>query len=400
MEEELKKKLEEYENTIKERNHNAEIQKIEQERQNIEQSLKEKIEQLELEKAKKKRELEIRERNQILKSETLKKNNEHIHSSEKFESTVYNILKKISKMNIIINELKRKIKLILIIPIDVIEKKEEKNLTIRVENYEEGTVYYWTTDTFHNRYDLMKELFNKYIDDDKFDIFSIKNTDDPLWDEPKPSLLGYSFYKLEPVAYLMSNESNLSIISSDGKLMGHIVIDIIPIDDNGNEFDEVPDDPINELIGQSLFYKVIIKSVNGLPKNFCKNLQVQYESLIDKFFTSTKLYNNGNERETSFDINETFKHQVDYLMKDDIEMLINGKLKFSIFAYEEVEKKGKTTKEDLLKLFEVENEEKVNEGNDNFQSTDISQQSSQEFNTGIEGGNIKINDQDKDCSVF
>ena len=400
MEEELKKKLEEYENTIKERNHNAEIQKIEQERQNIEQSLKEKIEQLELEKAKKKRELEIRERNQILKSETLKKNNEHIHSSEKFESTVYNILKKISKMNIIINELKRKIKLILIIPIDVIEKKEEKNLTIRVENYEEGTVYYWTTDTFHNRYDLMKELFNKYIDDDKFDIFSIKNTDDPLWDEPKPSLLGYSFYKLEPVAYLMSNESNLSIISSDGKLMGHIVIDIIPIDDNGNEFDEVPDDPINELIGQSLFYKVIIKSVNGLPKNFCKNLQVQYESLIDKFFTSTKLYNNGNERETSFDINETFKHQVDYLMKDDIEMLINGKLKFSIFAYEEVEKKGKTTKEDLLKLFEVENEEKVNEGNDNLQSTDISQQSSQEFNTGIEGGNIKINDQDKDCSVF
>ena len=318
MEEELKKKLEEYENNIKEMTHKSEIQKIEQERQNIEKALKEKIEQLELEKAKKKRELEIRERNELLKLNNKKKINEHIHSSEKFESTVYNLLKKISKMKIIINELKRKIELILIQPIDVIEKKEDNNLLIRVENYEEGTVYYWSTDTFHNRYDLMNELFNKYNDDEKFDIFSIKNTDDPLWDESKPSLLGYSFYKLEPVAYLMSNESTLSIISSDAKIMGQIVINIVPVDDNGNEFDEVPDDPLSDLIGQSLFYKVIIKSVQNLPSNFCKKIQIQYESLVDKFFTSTKFYNDGESRKSSFEINEVFEHHIDYLMKDDI----------------------------------------------------------------------------------
>ena len=302
-------------------------------------------------------------------------------------------------MQIIIKELKRKIKLILIRPYDVIEKEKEKNLLIRVENYEEGTVYYWTTDTFHNRYDLMKELFMKYCDEDKFDIFSIKNTDDPLWDEPKPSLLGYSFYKLEPVAYLMNNESTLSIISSDGKLMGHIIIDIVPIDDNGNEFDEVPDDPFNELIGQSLFYKVIIKSINGLPNNFCKNLSIKYESLVDKRLNSTKEYNEGNVRETSFEINEIFEHQIDYLIKDDIEMLINGNLKFSIFAYEEVEKKGKTTKEDLLKLLNVEDEAKVGDENIHFQSPDSTTQSNQEFNTG-EGDINSISDKDKDCSVF
>ena len=395
IEEYYKKKMEEYENTLKEMSQKSEIQKMEQERQNIEQALKEKIEQLELEKVKKKR----RERDELKKLETIKKNTENIHSSEKFEITVSNILKKIFKMQIIIKELKRKIKLILIRPYDVIEKEEEKNLLIRVENYEEGTVYYWTTDTFHNRYDLMKELFMKYCDEDKFDIFSIKNTDDPLWDEPKPSLLGYSFYKLEPVAYLMNNESTLSIISSDGKLMGHIIIDIVPIDDNGNEFDEVPDDPFNELIGQSLFYKVIIKSINGLPNNFCKNLSIKYESLVDKRLYSTKEYNEGNVRETSFEINEIFEHQIDYLIKDDIEMLINGKLKFSIFAYEEVEKKGKTTKEDLLKLLNIEDEAKVGDENIHFQSPDSTTQSSQEFNTG-EGDINSISDKDKDCSVF
>ena len=398
MEEELKKKLEEYENNIKEMTHKSEIQKIEQERQNIEKALKEKIEQLELEKAKKKRELEIRERNELLKLNNKKKINEHIHSSEKFESTVYNLLKKISKMKIIINELKRKIELILIQPIDVIEKKEDNNLLIRVENYEEGTVYYWSTDTFHNRYDLMNELFNKYNDDEKFDIFSIKNTDDPLWDESKPSLLGYSFYKLEPVAYLMSNESTLSIISSDAKIMGQIVINIIPVDDNGNEFDEVPDDPLSDLIGQSLFYKVIIKSVQNLPSNFCKKIQIQYESLVDKFFTSTKFYNDGESRKSSFEINEVFEHHIDYLMKDDIEFLINGNLRFSIYAYEEVEKKGKTTKDDLLKHLIVEDEAKVGDENINMQSPEIIRENLEAI--PMEGEQLKLDDKDKDCLIF
>ena len=43
-------------------------------------------------------------------------------------------------------------------------------LIFKVENYEEGTVYYWSTDTFHNRYEMMKELFDKYYDDE-YDIF-------------------------------------------------------------------------------------------------------------------------------------------------------------------------------------------------------------------------------------
>jgi len=35
-----------------------------------------------------------------------------------------------------------------------------------VESYKEKTVYYWNTETFYNRYDMMKELFEKYQDDD------------------------------------------------------------------------------------------------------------------------------------------------------------------------------------------------------------------------------------------
>ena len=46
----------------------------------------------------------------------------------------------------------------------------------------------------------------------------------------------------------MSNE--IWIISNGSIINGKIIIDIIPHDDYGNEYDEVPEQP-NELIGQN-----------------------------------------------------------------------------------------------------------------------------------------------------
>ena len=119
--------------------------------------------------------------------------------------------------------LKRNIKLDAIIQKNLIEETDEinngSNISIRVENYEEGTVYYWTPDIFHNRYDLMKELFNKFSDEE-LDLQKLKNEDDPLWDEAKPVLIGYSFYKLEPLSYLIAYKSELSIISPSGNMIG------------------------------------------------------------------------------------------------------------------------------------------------------------------------------------
>ena len=135
----------------------------------------------------------------MIKREQAKKQQEFIHKSEKLENNLTNILKKISKIKIIINELKRNINLDVALQKNLLEELDQintpTNIVIRVENYEEGTVYYWNTETFHNRYDLMKELFNKFNDDD-LDIQNLKKEDDPLWDEGKPVLLGYAFYKL------------------------------------------------------------------------------------------------------------------------------------------------------------------------------------------------------------
>ena len=215
----------------------------------------------------------------MLRREKAKHQQEFIHKSEKLENNLINILKKISKMKIIITELKRNINLDIVLQKNLLEELEEinapVNILIRVENYEEGTVYYWSTETFHNRYDLMKELFNKFNDDD-LDLQNLKKEDDPLWDEAKPVLLGYAFYRLEPVSYLMANESQISVVSPNGDVVGQITVDIIPHDENGYEYEEVPESP-SELIGQTLYYKVAIMNLQNIAKNFSYDLHVRIE---------------------------------------------------------------------------------------------------------------------------
>ena len=368
IEEKLRKKEEEYELKLKEIKQNKEKQRIEQERRNQERKLKERIEQLEEEKVRKKREIEIKEKEEMLRREQLKREQENIHNTERLENNLTNILKKIQKMNIIISELKRNIKLDAIIQKNLIEETDEinngSNISIRVENYEEGTVYYWTPDIFHNRYDLMKELFNKFSDEE-LDLQKLKNEEDPLWDEAKPVLIGYSFYKLEPLSYLIANKSELSIISPSGNMIGKLEVDVAPHDEDGEEFEEVPENPI-EIIGQCLQYKVCIYAVKNIPKNLSSELKVEYQCFNDHSNLSTKIYNKLkdkidennkdkniveiDEESATVQINEEFEHKIDYLTKEDIEYIGKEKLCFKIYAVETVEKIGKTPIEDIINI--------------------------------------------------
>jgi hypothetical protein len=238
----------------------------------------------------------------------------------------------------------------------------------------------------------MKELFNKFNDDD-LDIQNLKKEDDPLWDEGKPVLLGYAFYKLEPVAYLMDNQSIISIVSPNGNVVGKIEVNIIPHDENGNEYDEVPEVP-SELIGQSLLYKVVIMNIKNLSKNFSNNIRVEYQCFYDHSIISTKVYNPVNEKndetlatnntdslennnnisnsaeeaKVDIEINETFEHKIDYLTKEDIDFLENDKVCFKIYASERVEKKGKTPFEEILN--EVKEKQELKEPEEEIKRTD------------------------------
>ena len=375
MEENLRKKEEEIQLKLIAINNETEKRKKEQEIINREKLLKKEIE-LKKKSQTKKEENELKELNEKKRREQEFQNMQFIDKSEKMKNNLITILKKISKLEIINKELKRKINLKPTIQKNLSEKNfiEDTNtsIMIRVENYEEGEVYYWTTETFINRYDSMKALFNKF-NDDELEIENFKKEDDPLWQESKPYLLGYAFYRLEPIAYLMSNKSDLVILSPTGDIIGQLVIDIIPHDEEGNEYDEVPEFS-TDLIGQKLFFKIKIFGIKNFKKNMSANLHIEYQYFYDHSIVKSKIYNqkenfnNFCNDKCDIDINEEFEHKIDFLTKEDINFLENETICFKIYGNEQIEKKGKTPIEDILKNIK---EEEYNNIDNNKNNNDI-----------------------------
>ena len=382
--------LKEYQEKINEmKTQSEEKKKMEKERQEVENELKKKIEKLEIERAQKK--LKVQEK--YKSSEVVIGEVESTHLNEKFEKKLINIYKKIYKFKSIIEDLNRQVKIDLYLSKNLIDHYNNPNaplnVFIRVENYEEGNVYYWTPDTFHDRYDSLKELYNKYIEE-SFDISKIPNEEDPLYDTPNKSLLGYAFYKLEPLSFLMNNCTSIPIIAVNGDLQGTIVIDVVPTDREGNLFKDIPKDP-NELIGQSLNFYVHIKECNDLPENFCKCLQVEYTSFIDNNNYKTKVYNEQGDKR-SFPIDEKFQHEMNYMTEEDISYLRNDKICFKIYAFEILQKKERgplPTKENILR-----NHLEVRFNDESGNEDDNENPLKKFYSSQIEG------DKNKDCNIF
>ena len=228
--------------------------------------------------------------------------------------------------------------------------------------------------------------------EENYDISKIQKEEDPLYDNPHKSLLGYAFYKLEPVAFLMNNCTAIPIIAVNGDLQGTIVIDVIPTNKEGKEFKDIPKDP-NELKGQNLNFYIHIKECNDLPDNFCKCLQVEYNSFIDNINYKTKIYNEEGDKR-SFTIDEKFQHEINYMSEEDISYLRNDKICFKIYAFETLQKKGRKpvpNKETIVKnhMEVIFNDEFTGNGDKN----DIVQR----FNSISEGNNQYKN---KDCIIF
>ena len=380
--------LKEYQDKINEmKTQSEEKQRMEKERQEVEKNLKKKIEQLEMEKAQKKQKVQEKYK----QSEVVIGEVDYTHLDEKFEKKLINIYKKIYKFNSIIEDLNRKVKIDLYLSKNLIDHFSNPNAPIntfiRVENYEQGNIYYWTPDTFHDRYDSLKELYNKYIEEN-YDLSKLPNEEDPLYDTPHKSLLGYAFYKLEPVAFLMSNCTAIPIIAFNGELQGTISIDVVPTDKEGNTFKDIPKDP-KELIGQSMNFYVHIKECNDLPENFNKCLQVEYTSFIDNNNYKTKVYNEeGNSN--SFTIDEKFQHEMNYITEEDISYLRNDKICFKIYAFEILQKRERgpiPTKENIIKNhMEVRFDDEAGNDDDN--------DSLKKFYSST------VDDKNKDCSIF
>ena len=410
IEDKMNLQFKEYEDKINEmKNQNEEIGKLEKQNNELEMKLKFKLKRLQSQKTIKRGSFQ---------SEVIREENLSSSQNEKLEIKLINIVKKIHKFKVFIDDLKRNVELDLFLSKNLIDHYNDPNtpmnIFIRVNNYEEGNVYYWTQNMFNERYDSLKELYNKFLDEN-YNISELPKEEDPLYDKPQQSLLGYAFFKLEPLAYLMNNCIGIPIISVNGENEGSIIVDVIPVDENGNTFEEIPEDP-NDLIGENFKFIVEIKEVKDLPEYFCKGLQVEYTSFSDNKNYKTKKYNEEG-KETSFIIGEKFEHEISYLTEEDVDFFLKDKICFKIYAYETVEiqgKKGIPNKEEIknshIKFdinMNIDNIEKNKNGDKKkkigktmtrFNTSGILRKKTMTTKSSKNLKNIK--DKDKDCLIF
>ena len=405
MEDKMNLQVKEYEEQLNEmKNQTEEKNKIEKEKNEMELKLKDKLRRLQSQKNVKRH---------SFKSEVIREENQN--KIEKLENTLINVVKKIYKFKSLIDDLKRNVELDLFLSKNLIDHYNEQstpiNIFIRINNYEEGNVYYWTQNIFNDRYDAFKELYNKFMEEN-YDISKLPKEEDPLYDKPQQSLLGYSFFKLEPLAYLMNNSLSIPIISVDGDNQGSLTVDVIPVDEKGDLYDEIPEDPF-DLVGENFKFIVDIKEVKDLPEYFCKGVQVEYTSFSDNKNYRTKKYNEEG-KENSFIIGEKFEHEISYLTEEDIEFFLKDKICFKVYAYETVEikeKKGIPNKDEIANNHIKFNlNVKINEENknNNEEKKNKNKKSMMRFNTS---GNLRKTMttkssktlktiKDKDCLIF
>ena len=111
--------------------------------------------------------------------------------------------------------------------------------------------------------------------------------DDPFWDPPEPRLIGQGFLKIQALAYLMDNPSDLTLVGENFQ-SGNLNVNLIPTDDTGtrNLSDDIEDglepavDDPTELQGKRFDFRVVIDGAK-LPENLCKDTFVEYSIQID-----------------------------------------------------------------------------------------------------------------------
>ena len=93
---------------------------------------------------------------------------------------------------------------------------------------------------------------------------------------------------------------------------------------------------------------------------------------------------------TEFKIGEEIEHKIDYLTKEDVDYLEKEKLCFKVYAFEDVEKKGRQGIDEVLKIDKV-TEEQLDEPAEDIQKTGSINDNFNNNNIINNGNNMNIN---------
>ncbi|KAK2141557.1 hypothetical protein LSH36_1080g00009 [Paralvinella palmiformis] len=166
-------------------------------------------------------------------------------------------------------EMDKKIKfeIILVSPQARGEKHGRTQVFVKLKNLATKNEFMWDRDTFLNRYYMMQEMYQNFVDGEN--ISAIAKVDDPFWEDPSTEMLiGCVHVYLQSLAYMIDMKEKLQITDFKGQNQGQLDIEIFPCTKDGKEIvDDFVDDP-NELVGKEMHVIVKILQARGIPKKF------------------------------------------------------------------------------------------------------------------------------------
>lgn len=143
------------------------------------------------------------------------------------------ILPIIKEMNLIAEELSRKIVFSLKVAYD-----EDEKIRVLVTNSENGSQYSWDIEKTNNRYYMLKDLVEEFQQTGALSVIMKDPKTDPFWDPADPYLIGKTQLKISPVLYNRCNPVELWIFEEKTEVLkGLIKVNVIPTDLEDNNLE-------------------------------------------------------------------------------------------------------------------------------------------------------------------
>jgi len=124
----------------------------------------------------------------------------------------------------------------------------------------------------------MRDQLNEYFENGE--LPKVEQDKDPFWDPSEPMLVGTSYLSLKNLGYMLNNDLNAKILSSEGErgMRGMVMVKYWPCAANGTDEpdDDLMCDEPHELVGKECYFNVEIEFATDLPAELCKNVFVQY----------------------------------------------------------------------------------------------------------------------------
>ena len=209
-----------------------------------------------------------------------------------------------------------------------IDNLANNKIKIKIENFEDGRIMFWSIDKFNDRFYIIRDQVEHFFETNQ--ILVQTQQEDPFWDPPEQIEIGSGLLMMKPLAYLFDIEKKINVYGPE-KEIGSINVEVFPCNTSGAKIDEddMEDeflDPL-QLVNQRVDFMLMVHD-GTLDADSSRDAFVEYKLNLNnqKKTFRTEICKGKNNHPVW---NYSKQHSYDKITEVDIGKLIDQKVIFS-----------------------------------------------------------------------